>query len=256
MRQTEIHRMTNDATIKNRLVAPIPPTPILLPMSELSARNAFVQDGNQAGFDEFLERAEAGSPAAQAVVAFIYLNRWLDDEDYLVTAANWAMSSANKNESYGRWVLAWALLEQGDIRNGIPEMVQAAESGFLPALYDLGMFLREGVVFPKRPEVGCAFLRAAAQGGHFSSYVALKTAAKLGAFGPTEKWMATLTLPLIKLVRIGYWLLFQRKFTEKDLVYVRSMHVRNSIRREFGGESVSFGFEKMLDEKLSQIQFK
>tara|TARA_R110000782_G_scaffold207003_3_gene295532 strand:- start:905 stop:1465 length:561 start_codon:yes stop_codon:yes gene_type:complete len=184
----------------------------------------------------------------------MYLNGWLDDENYLAAATNWATMSAESGEPYGRWVLAWALLERGDIKGGLPAMVQAAELGFLPAFYDIGMFLRDGVIFPKDLETGCAFLRSAAAKGHYSSFMALRMAAKHGAFGPKEKLVATLTLPFVKAVRLGFWFFFQPKFTEKNLIYVRSMHVRNSIRREYGGETVSFEYENMLDEMLRKIQ--
>jgi TPR repeat protein len=209
--------------------------------------------GEQAGFEEYLSRAEAGSSAAQAVVAFMYLNRWLVDENYLVTAANWATKSATAGDPYGRWVLAWALLEQGEIESGMPELIQAAESGFLPALYDLGMFLRDGAVFLRDSEIGCALLKYAASKGHSPSRVGLREAAKLGAFGVKEKLISTITAPLIKPVRFVLWFLFRLKFTEKDLVYIRSMHVRNSIKREYSGEAVSFAYEDLLDEALKKI---
>lgn len=245
--------MSNDATSNSRLVASPPVTPIFLPISEQVARSAFLLKGEQAGFEEYLSRAEAGSSAAQAMVAFMYLNRWLIDENYLATATNWATKSAKTGDPYGCWVLAWALLEQGEIESGIPVLIQAAESGFLPALYDLGMFLRDGAVFPRDSETGCALLKSAASKGHFSSFIALREAAKLGAFGVKEKLIATLTTPLIKPVGHVLWFLFRRKFTEKDLAYVRSMHVRNSIKREYGGEAISFAYEDLLDEVLKKI---
>lgn len=246
--------MIDNAAPEIRLIESPPSIPILLPMSELVARNAFVTDGKHGAFGEFLHRARAGSPAAQAVVAFMYLNRWVDDKNYLVTATNWATLSAEQGYPYGHWVMAWALLEQQDIENGMSEMLEAAERGFTPALYDLGMFLREGVLFPKDAETGCAFLRAAASSGHNSSRLALETASKLGAFGPAKQLLANLTLPFIRPFRFIFWFLFKRKFTEKNLMYVRSMHVRNAIRREIGGEKVGFEFENQLDELIREIQ--
>lgn len=246
--------MINDETPEIRLVPSPPSIPILLPMSELVARNTFVMDGKPAGFSEFLQRAKAGSPAAQAVIAFLYLNRWVDDKNYLAVATNWARLSAEQDDPYGLWVMGWALLEQQDIKNGMLKMLEAAEYGFTPALHDLGMFLIAGAIFPKDAKTGCAILFAAASRGHNSSQLALENAVRLGAFGPMKRLITIVTLPFVRPIRFLFWFFFKRKFSEKDLVYLRALHVRNAIRRNIGGEKIGFELENQLDKLIEEIR--
>jgi TPR repeat protein len=246
--------MSNNAEPEIRLVASPPLIPILLPPSEFVAREAFFADGKATGFRQFLHRAKAGSSAAQAVVAYMYLNKWVDDENYLIAATNWARSSAEQNDPYGRWVMAWALLEQQDVENGMSQMFEAAECGFTPAQYDLGKFLISGAVFPKDVKTGLALISTAASNGHNNARSSLETAIKLGAFGPAKRLVAHLTLPLIRPIRFVFWLLFKRKFTEKNLYYLRAMHVRNAIRRDLAGETVGFELENQLDELLKEVR--
>jgi hypothetical protein len=237
------------------LVASPPDTPIFLPMSELAARETYFRKGKQEAFLEYLDRANAGSATAQAVVSFMYLSRWVNDKSYLDKAASWAGLSADQGSAYGSWVCAWALLEQHHVRNGMSRLFEASERGFSPALYDLGMFLFLGVVLPKDINAGMSLFESAAALGHYTARRSLEAGFKLGVRGQLRRFWTIVVQPILKPLRFIHWIFFTRKFTEKNLVYVRSLHVRNSILRDVMGKEVSFELEEQLDKLVAKTSW-
>ncbi len=218
------------------------------------ARTIYITSGPEAAFDEYLARAEAGSAAAQAVVAFIYLNKWIDDDAYLEVSTRWARLSAEQNNSYGRWVLAWALLERDNAFDGVQAMLEAAEDNFAPAQHHLASFLVNGVMFPKNLETGFELFRIAADAGHNSALRMLESGYKLGVFGTFKKISTKLSQPLLRPFRFIHWFLFKPKFSENDLVYARALHVENALRRKYGDENISYGLENLLDRMHEKIR--
>ena len=243
-----------EKSVTARIVSSPPPFPIFLPETEAEANHAFIFDGPEAGFTAFMLRANAGSAAAQAVVAYLYLNKMIDDKCYLESAKSWARKSADQGDAYGSWVLAWSLLESGDIAAGITCLLESAESQFSPAVFDLGSLLFYGAVFPKDQDAGFALFRRAASMGHNNARLMLESGYKLGAFGNTKMILMRCFQPVLKIYRAISWLIFSRKFAEDRLVYVRRLHVENALRRDYGDESLDFELENLLDAKIDKIR--
>ena len=137
-----------------------------MPETELAARKSVFYDGARAGFFAFLDRAECGSSDAQAVVALMHLVGWVNNEIQLDNAEYWAVKSAEAENAYGRWVLAWTRLEKSEYQEGMDSLIKSAQQGFAPAISNLADFALNGVIIPM--DRGMAIELAAAGGslGH------------------------------------------------------------------------------------------
>ena len=212
--------------------------PIYFPREEEDARKAYLFNGPIEAFRKFYDRAESGSADAQAVIACMYLNRWVDDEKSIEIASHWARLSSDSGSPYGQWILAWALLERGLVVEGMRAMLVSSDQGFAPAYFNLGSFLMNGVGFKKNEAMGMAAFSKAASLGHHGAIDVMEYARKNGYYGFWSMVVARITTPIVGPIRYTIRLLFGRKFGSDRLIYLRNIIVENAIRESLGDENI------------------
>lgn len=203
-------------------------TPMYFPESADGVRDAYLDLTKDQFVDYVSERAEEGHPDFRALYAWLYLNNWIACADPAKQAFDWARQSRDSQDGFATWVCAWALLERGDTEEGFKEMIAAADKGFSPAIYNLGLFVWHGVAVQPDRALARELYELGADLGHHSCIAMLDGLSRHGEFGIGRKIRYYLERPFVVPFRSLKWWL-SRNFTESDLLYLRNTHVQNQI---------------------------
>jgi hypothetical protein len=226
-------------------------TPMYFSESAEGARDAYIECSKEKFIEYVSSRAEKGEAEAQAIYAWLYLNKWISCSDSAKQAYNLAQAPRELGDGFAIWISAWALLEDGRVEGGIAEMITAAEKNFSPAVYNLGYLYWNGIAVQQDRALGRALFEFGASLGHSSCVAMLDGLARNGVFGPWQKTVYYLERPLVMPFRtIGWWL--SRKFSERDLLFPRSYKVlKNFSGANFDDETLS-SLRKKLDYYLGE----
>ena len=217
-----------------------------MPASEMQARSITLQQGARAGFYAFWKRAESGSSDAQAVLALMYLIGWVDERMVLDEATFWSAKSAQSGNAFGQWVNAWAVLEASEFDKSIENFILSAEQGFAPAIYTLGTFCFNGVIFGRSPSQGLRLIEEAARKGDYTAKALVARLYVRGQAGLINMLYGAAVLTPLHKLRSFLYRFKREKFKEDRLFYARSIVLENKIRRETRGEYVDQKYENRL----------
>ena len=223
---------------------------VYLPASEALARKTMLAEGARAGFFEFFERAVCGSADAQAVIGLLYLIGWIDGQPQFEEARYWSQRSAQQDCAYGMWVNAWDNLETENLWEGSQQMMLAAESGFPPAICNLGSFCYNGIFLPQSASLGLQLFRQAAKMGNHTAKTMIMVLYRSGQHGLVAKLFGS-TVLTAKLSICNFFQRLRRAAYDIDgLVYARSLAIENMLRRKRFGEKIESTYEIRLAQLI------
>lgn len=209
--------------------------------------------GARAAFFSFYESAEGGSADAQATIALMFLVGWVNREEKVDLAEYWARKSAEQDNAYGMWVLAWALIEKGEFSGGFERLLLSAERSFAPALFSLSTLLFNGAIAPRDRLLGLRLASTAARLGHHSAKVFIAESYRRGEAGSYKVVYGNLLAFYYQHVKRWIYLLMPGKFGSDQLIYARQMIIENEFRRKFRGDLIDPKYEKRLSDLISGV---
>lgn len=133
-----------------------------------AASDAFRNGRHEEAFERYLTLAEQGATACQTFVGWMYMTGTGVAED-LEKAEHWLKSAIQGGDYVAAFDLGVLYSKKSEYETAFQWFEQAADSGYLPAIYRLAVRLEDGKGVPRDKSAAYALFKQAASQGHLRS---------------------------------------------------------------------------------------
>lgn len=170
--------------------------PLFVPENGWAVLSILDTAGSTAFVEEVKRLASLGSPWASAVLGYLHLRSAVDGTRNLKAAMDACCSPAAAGHAYAQYVLAWALLLDGQPSAAVDSLQRSGVQLFSPAMLDLARFVWHGWGVEPDPRIAVEMLSHASALKHFSALLFKCAFLRTGKLGVVRQLIGYSLTPL------------------------------------------------------------